>query len=137
MGREEDAIADLSDAIDLGCRDGETYSERGLAWRALGNVAQAAGFALLFPAMQAIVSQRVERENQSKCFSAVSAVATIGIMLGMPFYSGVIFDGTASGMHRALPSLVSAFLAVICTLLAASLSATARLEPSLAKAPDG
>ncbi|CAK0801718.1 unnamed protein product [Prorocentrum cordatum] len=87
----------------------------------IGNVAQGAAFALIIPSMQAIISQRVEKDNQSKSFSAVSAVSTVGCMLGMAFYSGVLFSGTATGMMRALPAIVSACLALACTVLAAVL----------------
>eukprot|EP00747_Dinoflagellata_sp_TGD_P210055 gnl/TRDRNA2_/TRDRNA2_83386_c0_seq1.p1 gnl/TRDRNA2_/TRDRNA2_83386_c0~~gnl/TRDRNA2_/TRDRNA2_83386_c0_seq1.p1 ORF type:complete len:684 (+),score=135.16 gnl/TRDRNA2_/TRDRNA2_83386_c0_seq1:63-2114(+) len=39
--REQDAIEDLSKALELGSSDAGVYCERGLAWRALGNMAQA------------------------------------------------------------------------------------------------
>jgi MFS family permease len=98
-----------------------------------GNMMQAAGFAFMFPAMQAIISQRVEKDNQSKCFSAVSTVSTLGIMLGMPCYSEVIFDGMATGIMRAVPSLVSACFALLGTLLAVALSCVARAEAPASK----
>ena len=40
-GREEDAIEDLSRAIELGSTEAAVFSERGLAWRSFGNMAQA------------------------------------------------------------------------------------------------
>jgi MFS family permease len=87
----------------------------------IGNVVQGAAFAFIIPSMQAIVSQRVEKDNQSKSFAAISTVSTVGIMLGMACYSGVIFSGTATGMMRALPAIVSASVALLCTVLAAAL----------------
>jgi len=40
-GHEQDAIEDLTKALELGSTNANVYSERGLAWRALGNMAQA------------------------------------------------------------------------------------------------
>lgn len=91
----------------------------------LGQAVQGAAWALLAPAMQAIVSQRTQSDNQSKCFSAISTAGTLGVMLGVPFYSGALFDGTAAGLWLALPCFVSAGVAALSAALAAALSAVA------------
>jgi len=102
----------------------------------LGQVVQSAAWALLGPAMNAIVSERTQSDNQGKCFSAISTMGTLGIMLGVPFYSGALFDGTATGLQLALPCLVSAGVAVLSAALASVLRAFALREGSYAPAGD-
>lgn len=41
MGNEELAIRDLTSALELGHTEGRVYNDRGLAWRASGNISQA------------------------------------------------------------------------------------------------
>jgi MFS family permease len=96
----------------------------------LANVTQAAAFALFAPAMQTIVSERVEVDNQSKCFAFLSSVSALGGIFGTPFYSLVLFDGTAQGLGRAVPALASAFLAVVCVVMSVRLAMLAQhVEP--------
>merc|ERR1719263_2394783 len=65
MGKEEDAISDLSRAIAEGSKDAAVYSERGLAWRALGNMAQAVND--LSAAIEADGMKTVFLSNRAQC----------------------------------------------------------------------
>eukprot|EP00913_Durusdinium_trenchii_P017421 g16376.t2 len=65
MGREEDAIEDLSRAIDLGSTEAAVFSERGLAWRSFGNMAQAV--IDLTAAIEADGTQTLYLSNRGQC----------------------------------------------------------------------
>mmetsp|Transcript_116493 Transcript_116493/g.324646 ORF Transcript_116493/g.324646 Transcript_116493/m.324646 type:complete len:561 (+) Transcript_116493:52-1734(+) len=94
----------------------------------VASIAQSFAFALWTPALQTIISQRAGSDNQGKCQGAISAVATVGAIVGTPLYSGVVFDGTAHGMDQARPALLSAALAMLAAVLATILAVMARAE---------
>merc|ERR1719230_195209 len=65
MGQEQDAIEDLTRAIEEGSKDAAVYSERGLAWRALGNMAQAVMD--LSAAIEADGMKTIYLSNRAQC----------------------------------------------------------------------
>jgi len=85
---------------------------------------------IIFPAFSTIVSQRVEQENQAKCQSAISAVGTLGAVIGIPFYNKVLFKATAHGLDKARCPITSFFLASICAALSVAVTCLARKNPS-------
>jgi len=50
--------------------------------------------------------------------ATLSTLISIGAIVGTPLYSHVLFDGTAQGWRKMLPTLVSASLALVCLALA-------------------
>eukprot|EP00928_Gymnodinium_smaydae_P080677 TRINITY_DN64328_c0_g1_i1.p1 TRINITY_DN64328_c0_g1~~TRINITY_DN64328_c0_g1_i1.p1 ORF type:complete len:560 (-),score=110.38 TRINITY_DN64328_c0_g1_i1:154-1833(-) len=95
----------------------------------IANLVQATAFAFYIPAYQTIISQRVAQERQSRCMSALSSLVALGAIVGTPLYSEYLFDGTAQGWRQALPTLVSAALASVCTILAVTAARIATQQP--------
>lgn len=89
----------------------------------LGNALGCCAMPLLVPCVQTIISQRVANEHQAKCQAAIFTCGTMGMVFAAPFYSKVLFDGTARGMMKALPALCSASLALLSAILAYLLAA--------------
>merc|ERR1711920_525120 len=76
-----------------------------------------AGFLLVLPAFQTIISQRVEPEHQATCQATVSAVATLSAIIAIPLYSNVLFDATKHQMGSGLCPIISLCLSVASTIL--------------------
>jgi len=103
----------------------------------MGSIFQAAGFTMLWPSLQTIVSQRVESYHQSKCQAALAAIGTSGVVVGVPFYNRVLFSATAEGMDRARTPMASMAFAFVACLIASHLAATAAsAKPATASQDD-
>merc|ERR1712217_495906 len=76
-----------------------------------------AGFLLVLPAFQTIISQRVEPEHQATCQATVSAVATLSAIVAIPLYSNVLFNATKHQLGSGLCAIVSFCLSAASTLL--------------------
>merc|ERR1712183_826306 len=73
-----------------------------------------AGFCLGYPSYSAFISDRVERDHQSKIASAVSMFGCIGAAIGIPLYNRVLFRATHTGMARATTVFASVILSLVC-----------------------
>lgn len=84
---------------------------------------------ITFPAFQTIVSQRAEAENRARVQSAVFAIGTLGTVISVPLYNRVLYDSTATGLHKAICPITSMTLAFLCTLLSIIVTYVARRYP--------
>ena len=83
---------------------------------ALGLAVAAAGTAVLFPTLLAIVSRDVDETHRGRATSVVTAVSYLGFLLG-PVYVGLIAD--AAGLRGAMAAVAA--LAVVLSVLTPAL----------------
>jgi len=71
------------------------------------------------PSLAAAVSERIPREDQSKCQSIIFALGSVGAWSGIFGFNGVLFSATDHGLGRSKCPLAGLLLSSLCVLFTA------------------
>lgn len=86
----------------------------GRYWIYIGTCVLVSAGNIVSTAAATIVSARTEEANQGKAMAAMGTLGALGTIIGSPLYSYFVFDSTAEGVWKALPSHVSTALGMVC-----------------------
>lgn len=95
----------------------------------ISSIFLSAAVVLGMPASATLISERVERDHQSKCSAALAMMGSLGAIVGTPLYSRVLFKATHRGMAKATPMFASMLLAACCAGVTLTIMALIRSSP--------